>query len=124
MEDAGISLTNTFKYVRHKFYNDPDLMNRTFFVFFIPYFLKYAVLDDKPGESFRTIFKVEFLDDDEVVGIMIEESSKIKSLMRASSAPDVSEFKEGIRDRRGGAETITELASKLDIRSKRVTKND
>jgi hypothetical protein len=73
-------------------------------------------LEDRPNDAFRTIFKVEFLEDSELVGLLVENATAIKLLMQTSTPSDVSNFKQGIRDRSEGSKSIKELEKKLDIR--------
>ncbi|WP_367755827.1 P-loop NTPase fold protein [Flavobacterium sp. WC2430] len=115
-ENVDIELINTFKDIRDVFYNNGALLNKDLFNFYIYYFLKYKILEDKPNDAFRTIFKVEFLDDPALLKILIENSAEIKSLMQKSNPSDVANLKQGIRDRSKNSELITDLAKKLDIR--------
>jgi hypothetical protein len=114
---AGFSLANTLKDVRDKFYSDGTLIKKDLFLFLLDPFIEYSSLIDRPGDSFRTIFKTEFLDDSEVINLMIKNSEAIKELLQKSNQSDVSDFKQAIRDRKESNVSISELANKLDIRS-------
>ena len=82
-------------------------------------FIEYSSLIDRPGDSFRTIFKTEFLDDLELINLMMKNSEAIKELLQKSNQSDVSDFKQAIRDRKDSNLSISELANKLDIRAKK-----
>ena len=114
---TGLSLTNTLKDVRDKFYSDGTLIKKDLFLFLLEPFIEYSSLIDKPGDSFRTIFKTEFLDDSVLINLMIKNSEDIKELLQKSNSNDVSDFKQAIRDRKDSNDAINELANKLDIRS-------
>lgn len=114
-ERAGIPLTNVFKGVRDKFYSDRGLINKEFFTFFINHFQEKNVLDDKPGDAFRTIFKVEFLEDTELVQLMIDKADYINHLISKSQKHEVSDFVQGIKDRYENSDLIKQLAQLLKI---------
>ncbi|MFV5701730.1 P-loop NTPase fold protein [Flavobacterium sp. XS2P12] len=112
---SGFSLTNTLKDIRDKFYGDGTLINKALFMFLIDPFIESSVLNDKPGDAFRTFFKVEFLDDGGLVNLKMKHSDAIKGLLQKSPSADVSDFKQAIRDRNENSENIKLLATKLDI---------
>ncbi|MBA0885534.1 P-loop NTPase fold protein [Flavobacterium undicola] len=113
---SGLSLTNTLKDIRDKLYSDSTLVDKVLFMFLIDPFIESSVLNDKPGDAFRTFFKVEFLDDEGLVNLKDKHSDVIKELLKKSSPNDVSDFKQAIRDRKDSSENIKLLATKLDIR--------
>lgn len=114
---SGLSLANTLKDIRDKLYSDGTLIKKDLFLFLLEPFIEYSSLIDKPGDSFRTIFKTEFLDDSELINLMMKNSEAIKELLQKSNQSDVSDFKQAIRDRKDSNVSISELANKLDIRS-------
>lgn len=114
---AKLSLANTLKDVRDKLYSDGTLIKKELFMFLLDSFIEYSSLSDKPGDSFRTIFKTEFLDDSDSINLMIKNSESIKELIQKSIPNEVSDFKQAIRDRKDTNESIRELANKLDIKS-------
>lgn len=113
--ESGLSLTNTLKDIRDKFYSDGTLVNKALFIFLIDPFIESSILNDKPGDAFRTFFKVEFLDDGGLVDLKVKHSDVIKELLKKSPSADVSDFKQAIRDRNENSENIKLLATKLDI---------
>lgn len=113
---SGLSITNTLKDVRDKIYSDGSLINKDLFMLLIEPFIESSILNDKPGDAFRTFFKVDFLDDGELVNLKVKYSDSIKELLKKSSPNDVSDFKQAIRDRKDSSENIKLLATKLDIR--------
>jgi hypothetical protein len=116
---SGLSLANTLKDIRDKLYSDGTLIKKDLFLFLLESFIEYSSLIDRPGDSFRTIFKTEFLDDLELINLMMKNSEAIKELLQKSNQSDVSDFKQAIRDRKDSNLSISELANKLDIRAKK-----
>lgn len=112
---AGIPLTNVFKGIRDKFYSDRGLINKEFFTFFINHFQEKNVLDDKTGDAFRTFFKVEFLEDAELVHLMIDKADYINHLISKSHKHEVSDFVQGIKDRCENSDLVKQLAQRLKI---------
>lgn len=113
---ANVSLINTFKDIRDKFYNDSSLVNKNSFTLLLDQFIELSILNDKPGDAFRTFFKVEYLDDIELLNLLISHSNEVKELIKKSSSNDVSDFKNGITARMESNELIKNLANKLEIK--------
>jgi hypothetical protein len=110
-----IPLTNVFKGIRDKIYNDRDLINKEFFFFLFDHFIDNNVLLDRPGEAFRTFFKIEFLEDEELMKLMIDNSEFIKHLMGQCKNYEVSDFIQGIRDRHEHSDLVKQFAQRLGI---------
>lgn len=112
---AKIPLHNLFKSIRDMFYGNRSLINKNLFAFLIKYFEKWDILNDKPGDAFRTIFKIEFLDDIATLIIYLEKSDYIKRLMLLCNPNQLSDFKQGIIDRYENSEQVKKLAIALEI---------
>lgn len=97
------------------FYGNRSLINKNLFAFLIKYFEKWDILNDKPGDAFRTIFKIEFLDDIATLIIYLEKSDYIKRLMLLCNPNQLSDFKQGIIDRYENSEQVKKLAIALEI---------
>ncbi|MFH6966610.1 P-loop NTPase fold protein [Flavobacterium sp. FlaQc-28] len=113
---SNLSLKNTFKEIRDKLYNDSSLVTKDLFSLLLSEFIEYSTFSDKPGDSFRTFFKVEFLNDGTLIEKFIMHSQEIKKLMKNSSHDEVSDFKIGIQDRMENNDSIKNLANALDIK--------
>jgi len=113
---TDVSLINTFKDIRDKFYNDSSLVNKNSFTLLLGQFIELSILSDKPGDAFRTFFKVEYLDDIELVNLLIRHSNEIKELIKKSSSNDIADFKNGIITRMESNEAIKDLANNLEIK--------
>jgi hypothetical protein len=112
---ANISLNNVFKDIRDTLYRDSSYINIELFKILIVQFKEYSTLDSKPNESFRTFFKIEFLDNHDLLNLMIINSDYIKIVMQKSSPNDFIDFKQAILDRIEGNNEIKTLAEKLGL---------
>jgi hypothetical protein len=113
-QSQQISLNNVFKSIRDKVYKDRELINKEFFSFLIDYFMQNNILQENPGEAFRTFFKNEFLDDSELVSQMTQWSNSIGVLIRSSKEDDIADFVQGLRDRNENS-FIQEFANNIGI---------
>jgi hypothetical protein len=114
-ESENIPLINVFKGIRDKFYSNRGLVGKESFSFFLHHFQEKNVLEDKPGDAFRTFFKVEFLDDNELLNLMINKSEFINHLMTKSQEHEVADFIQGVKDRYENSELVKSFAQRIGI---------
>jgi hypothetical protein len=120
-EENGKDLTNTFKNIRDELIIHRN-MNTDLFSFFGKWLFKYAYLQERPGDVLRTILVSSLLDDEDCLGLIIQNHEFIKSLIDSSNSSDSADFKEAIRVRFDD-DKIKKLAKSIGVR-KRKSKED
>ncbi|GAA4443544.1 P-loop NTPase fold protein [Pontibacter saemangeumensis] len=120
-EENGKDLTNTFKNIRDELIIHRS-MNTDLFSFFGKWLFKYAYLQERPGDVLRTILVSSLLDEENCLGLIIQNHELIKSLIDNSNSSDSADFKEAIRDRFDD-DKIKKLAKSIGVR-KRKSKED
>lgn len=113
-EKAGISLVNTFKDLRGELIKNNNI-SKEHFIAFIEHLFKHGALIEHAGDVIRTIFKPEFLDDNDCVQIMISQNEHILKLIEKSDKTESSDFISGIKDR-STVNGVEELAKTLNIK--------
>ncbi|MDO6759519.1 P-loop NTPase fold protein [Tamlana sp. 2_MG-2023] len=113
-EDSGTNLVNTFKDLRDLFIKNNNI-SKEHFINFIELLIKYGSLVDRSADVLRTLFKTEFLDDENCVKLMASQSKEIKALIDKVKKSESSDFINGIKDR-GTIKIIEELANSLSIK--------
>ncbi|MBW7868728.1 MAG: hypothetical protein H3C31_10420 [Brumimicrobium sp.] len=121
-ENSEISLVNTFKDLRGEFIKNNNISKEHFVAFIEPLF-KHGALIEHAGDVIRTIFKPEFLDDNDCVQLMISQNNHILKLIEKSDKTESSDFINGIIDRRT-VNGIEELANNLNIKIPKLQKED
>lgn len=81
----------------------------------MPYFIKYKILEAKT-DVFRTIIKNTFLNDEEFISIILENSDFIKSLYQNSPYDQKDGFRNAINEKRDSIQSIENLAKLLGIK--------
>lgn len=114
-ENEGIDLSSTFKDVRDEFINSRNITAAAF-IFFEKWMFKYSFFEEKTDDVFRTILKVDLLDNLKCAEIFKQHSTIIKQMMANNPKGSVNDFKSGIRDRMN-KDIIKELAKELGIRN-------
>jgi len=119
---SGKNLENTFKDLRGLFIRNNNI-SKEHFITFIELLIKYGALEERAGDVLRTIFKTEFLDDENCLQIMINQSKDILKLIEKSEKSESSDFINGIKDR-GTIKGIDNLAKSLGIKIRKPKDND
>lgn len=123
LKNSGKGLVNTFKDLRDHIISTNSFSLHQFNIL-MPYLVEFGSLTDKSADVIRTMFKIEFLDNEKSLNIMIEHSTVLKELLSHCKAAEKSDFSEAVRDRIENFEVIERLAKLIGIGKRRDKKAD
>lgn len=117
-EKSNIDLSNTFKNIRDELISQRNI-NSQMFSILGGWMFKYASLEEKTGDVFRTILISELFDNDDCLKIITNNKEKVLLLINKAKDNEISDFTTAIKDR-----TKNENIQKLAIEFGFISTND